>query len=195
MIIDLTVFSLIAWSGLLGYIAGWRRLLIYVSVVGGSAYLLTVIIPWLQFVTSDAIIQTEYLHWLNRMLEPVVPVFRFHGVNKGVTNVFASAHIIPTLREWYRQLLLLGTVIVALLGLLIGVRAIDSIWSNELSKEQMTLLGGVFGVVTGVYIAIVVFNNVSVLAFSHSQMDMNIWFYHSLFVHAWTHIRLHGIVS
>ncbi len=195
MIIDLGVFLLVAWTGFLGYIAGARRCLIYVAVIGGAAYILTTVIPWLHFVGSDHVVQFEYLQWLNRMLEPIIPVLRSHVSRIGAADVFAPYQILPSLRGWYQGLLSVGTTIAGFLGLILGVRSFDTIWTDVLGKNRMTPLGAVYGIVTGLYVAMILFNSLSVLVWAQNPDWLRLWIYHSLFVRAWTHIRLHGIVS
>ncbi|PWI56820.1 hypothetical protein [Sulfoacidibacillus thermotolerans] len=194
VIIDLLIVNIVVWTGLMGYLAGAGRVLIYVSVIGGSAYILNSVVPWLHFMNSDITIKMEYLQWLNRMLEPIYPVTWLRMPNVESVYVFSMNRWLPSIREGFRELVAYGTGFAVLIGLLLGVRTFDNLWSDVLGKQRMNSLGALMGGVTGLYIAALTFEVVSSILFGLTDSTPRFWLYHSLLVRTWTHIRLHGIV-
>ncbi|MHB1681700.1 MAG: hypothetical protein ACYCYO_02585 [Bacilli bacterium] len=193
--IDLVIILILSWLALFGYVFGGTRTLVYVSALVGSGYVVVEVFPWLQLVGYDPAVQGDYLHWLNRILEPILPVAKngIHPVLSAGAPVAKAADAVVHIV--YRQLIAVGYALCVLFGLLMAGKSLDTAWPDSMARRSRTVSGVFVGLLAGVYLSAFTIHIIGVAAWlTHSGM-LRSELYRSLLAHTWTRILTRGIVD
>ncbi len=193
--IDLLIILILSWLALFGYVLGGTRALIYLSAVVGASYVVTEVFPWLRLIGYDPTVHGDYLHWLKRILRPILPAaksgvpFVLSASAPFTASAGAAVHIV------YRQLSAGAYALCVLFGLLMAGKSLDAAWSHSLAKNSRALPGVFIGLLAGAYLSALTLHIIGVSAWlTHSDL-LRSELYRSLLAHAWTHVLTHGIVD
>ncbi len=193
--IDLFIILIVSWLMLFGYVKGGSRALIYVSVLVGFIYVVMDAYPWLRLLGFDPTVYADYLHWLNRILQPLSPVVtsRAHPVLSAIAPLTRTVDAL--LRIAYRRLAAIGYALCVLFGLLMAVQSLDTVWPRAMARRSSAVPGLLVGLLAGVYLAAFSLHVLTVTAWlTHSDI-LRTELFRSLLSHTWTRVLAHGIVD
>ncbi|MHB1629998.1 MAG: hypothetical protein ACYCVB_16800 [Bacilli bacterium] len=193
--IDLFIILIVSWLMLFGYVKGGTRTLIYVSVLVGFINVVMDVYPWLRLLGFDSTISADYLHWLNRVLQPLAPVTgtRAHPVLSALAPLTRTVDAL--LRVVYRRLAAIGYALCVLFGLLMAVRSLDTVWPHAMARRSRAAPGLMVGLLAGVYLAAFSLHVLSVTAWLTHSGILRSELFRSVLSHTWTRVLAHGIVD
>ncbi len=192
--LDLIAIIVIGWCVLLGILVGPFRMLMIAAALTGSFFVVTKTAYWIEPPLHSPLIAQAFHQWLLHLMDKVIPVAQ-------VTPAIATGIPIYTpLFQYLRSSYVQGIAYLYALGagtaLLIGFRSMHTLWPIGPQRAPLQQIGGaLLGLCTGVYGVFSMTQWLLTYMFIARNSKGLYFLHHSLFVHAWTVLQLHGIVE
>ncbi len=192
--LDLIAMIVIGWTVLLGVFAGPFRMLMITAALVGSFFVVTKTAYWIEPTLHSPLMAQAFRQWLLHLMDKVIPVMQ-------VTPTLSSGiPVYSPLFQYLRSSYIQGIAYLYALGagtaLLIGFRSMHTLWPIAIKRSPLQQIGGaILGFCTGVYGVLSMMQWLLTYMFVARNNTALYFLHHSLLVHAWTVLQLHGIVE
>ena len=184
--LDMLLVSVIGWTSLYGLSAGSLKLIIRFSTVIGLITGIWVIVPGLKESITNPSIKVEYFDWLQRLIQPLVPVVRIRILDIATsTNMY---HITTISRIIFYRILFAGNIIAVFFGLWMLFYSIKTIWLESLKHYANQIFGLMLGIGIGFYIDGMLIKIMLFLSWAFQQNTIKQWIVQSLIANGWLHL-------
>ena len=184
--LDFILVSVIGWTSLYGYQSGSLKLIVRFSTVVALITGIWVMLPGLKESITNPSIKTEYFDWLQRFIQPLVPV-----VKSRILDIATSTNlgIITTIsRKVYLRILYAGNIIAVFLGLWMILYSIETIWVGTIKLYANKLLGLMMGIGMGFYLDGMVIKMMLFTSWIFQQNTIKQWIVQSIIANGWLHL-------
>lgn len=192
--LDLIAIIVIGWTVILGVFAGPFRMLMFAAALTGSFFVVTKTAYWIEPTLHSPLIAQAFRVWLLHLMDRVIPVMQVTPALS--TGVHIYTPLFQYLRSLYVQIISFLYALGAGTALLIAFRSMHTIWPSRPQRYPLQQIGGaLLGLCTGFYSVLCMVQWLMTYVFVVRNSTLLYFLHHSLLVHAWTVMQLHGIVE
>lgn len=187
---DMILVSVIGWTSFYGMSAGGLKTIIRFSTVIALLIGIWVMFPGLSESITNPSIKMEYYDWLQRFVQPLVPVVRFHlsdiATNTGITQFTTIS------RKVYLRVLYVGDMAAMFLGFWMIIYSVETIWLGSILRQSNKWAGMIMGMVAGAFIDGMIIKLLLFSSWVFQQQTIRNWIVQSVIANAWLHLLSHS---